>query len=57
MGGGSEAHNLVYPSDMKVHGPTTARFFYSDVSVMCDESRFLFRVELLTAPPLSDGIT
>jgi Uma2 family endonuclease len=30
----------VYPSDMKVRVPNSRRFFYPDVSVVCDESRF-----------------
>jgi Uma2 family endonuclease len=30
----------VYPSDLKVGVPNSKRFFYTDVSVVCDESRF-----------------
>jgi Uma2 family endonuclease len=30
----------VYPSDMKVRVPSSRKFFYPDVSVVCDEARF-----------------
>jgi Uma2 family endonuclease len=30
----------VFPSDMKVRVPDSRKFFYPDVSVVCDESRF-----------------
>jgi Uma2 family endonuclease len=30
----------VYPSDMKVRVPDSRKFFYPDVSVVCNESRF-----------------
>lgn len=30
----------VYPSDLKVRVPNSKRFFYPDVSVVCDERRF-----------------
>jgi Uma2 family endonuclease len=30
----------VYPSDLKVRVPNSKRFFYPDVSVVCDETRF-----------------
>ena len=30
----------VFPSDMKVRVPDSRKFFYPDISVVCDESRF-----------------
>ncbi|MDT5261596.1 MAG: hypothetical protein QOC61_600 [Acidobacteriota bacterium] len=30
----------VYPSDLKVRVPNSKRFFYPDVSVICDETQF-----------------
>lgn len=30
----------VYPSDLKVRVPNSKRFFYPDVSVVCDETQF-----------------
>ncbi|HEY0379873.1 MAG TPA: Uma2 family endonuclease [Pyrinomonadaceae bacterium] len=35
-----EALCRVYPSDLKVRVPNSKRFFYPDVSVVCDETQF-----------------
>src|SRR5215213_9617067 len=35
-----EAPCRVYPSDLKIRVPSSKRFFYPDVSVVCDETQF-----------------
>ncbi len=36
-----ETRCKVYPSDMKVYAPNDNRFYYPDVSVVCEDTRFV----------------